>query len=373
MSSQIYVPFVDLKAQHTTLMEEIKEAVFKVIENCNFILGKEVERFEEEFAKFLNVKYAVGVSSGLDALILALKGLDIGYGDEVLLPVNTFIATALAVNATGATPIFVDCEEESFNIDFRKIESAISPKTKAIIPVHLYGQSCNMDKIFEISKKYSLYVIEDAAQAHGTLYKGIPCGSMGIIGTFSFYPSKNLGACGDGGMVVSNNKEIAEKIKCLRNYGQEVKYKHTYKGGNNRLDTIQAAVLGVKLKYLNEWNLLRIHHANEYDNLLKDVPNIKTPARIYFSTHIYHLYVIRCKFRNELMKFLKENGVETGIHYPIPIHIQEAYKDLGYKKGDFPVAEKLSEEILSLPMFPELKKEQIEYVVEMIIKFYRNF
>lgn len=365
----ITVPFVDLKTQTEAIKDEINKALSRTLSKCDFILGEDVNEFERKFAKYIGCKEAIGVSSGLDALILALKALNIHEGAEVLLPVNTFIATAFAVSAVNAKPVFIDCDE-NFNIDCSKIESKINENTKAIIPVHLTGHPCNMGKIMDISKKYKLYVVEDSAQAHGATYRNRKCGSIGDMGCFSFYPGKNLGAFGDGGLIATNNSNIADVIRCLRNYGQKIKYEHGYVGFNNRLDTIQASILIVKLKYLEEWNNLRIKNAHLYAEFLKDIDEIKTPKVLAGYKHVFHLYMVVCKRRNELQKFLKQKGIETGIHYPKPIHLQQCYKGLGYINGDFPVAEELAGEILSLPMFPELKEEQIRYVTTCIKEFY---
>ena len=366
------VPFVDLSAQYKTIKSEIDCAVQEVVSNCGFILGPQVEQCETAFARFIGAEYAVGLASGLDALRLALMSLDIGSGDEVILPANTFIATALAVSAVGARPLLVDCDPETYNIDVNLIEQAITPNTKAIIPVHLTGQAADMDPIMKIAKEHNLYVIEDAAQAHGTLYKGQPCGSIGHIGCFSFYPGKNLGAYGDGGMAVTNDTHLAERLRMLRNYGQKVKYEHVEKGLNSRLDTIQAAVLNVKLKYLQQWNRLRAAHAKAYRQALEGVGDLRFQQQAPYSTHIYHLFMIETEYRDVLLSCLGENGVQAGIHYPAPIHLQKAYQELGYVSGNFPHSERLAGRILSLPMFAELKSSQIRCVVATIKKFFAS-
>lgn len=358
------VPFVDLKAQHRALKEEIAQAVEKVVTDCNFILGQQVIAFEEAFARFIDVEHAIGVSDGLSALKLTINALGIGRGDEVILPVNTFIATALGVVQAGATTVLVDCDPDSYNIDTRLIERAVAPKTKAIIPVHLTGQSADLDPIVRLAKERGLVVIEDAAQAHGALYKGKPCGSFGAAGCFSFYPAKNLGCCGDGGMVTTNDAELAERLRRLRNYGQRAKYEHLEKGENSRLDTLQAAILQIKLPHLHSWNETRAKHAQEYRERLTGIGDLQFSKVSSFSTHIYHLFIVETDHRDALQQHLDANGIQTVIHYPKPIHLQEAFKDLGYGPGDFPVAERLANRVLSLPMYPELTSSQIERVAE---------
>jgi len=364
------IPFVDLKAQYQSIAAEIQPAINQVVTRCNFILGAEVEEFERNYAQFVQVQHAIGVSNGLDALRLAMLALDIGAGDEVILPANTYIATALAVSAVGARPVLVDCDPRTYNIDVNQIDAAITPRTRAIIPVHLTGQAADMDPILEIAGRHNLHVIEDAAQAHGTQYKGRPCGSIGAIGCFSFYPGKNLGAYGDAGMVTTNDKKLADKISRLRNYGQEVKYKHVEKGLNARLDTIQATVLNVKLRYLEQWNAARAGHAKRYRELMQGVGDLNFQRQAPFSTHIYHLFMVETDYRDELQQHLQEAGVQTVIHYPIPIHLQKAYADLGYKAGDFPQAERLAGRILSLTMFAELSEEQISYVADEVKSYF---
>jgi len=364
------IPFVDLVTQHASIEDEIDSAIQKVLSRANFILGSQVDEFEQDFASFIGTEYAIGVSSGLDALRLALMALDVGLGDEVILPANTYIATALAVSAVGARPVLVDCDPLTYNIDVNLIEPAITPRTKAIIPVHLTGQSADMDPILEISEEHGLYVVEDAAQAHGTLYKGRPCGSIGIAGCFSFYPGKNLGAYGDGGMVTTDNAELAERLRRLHNYGQQAKYQHVEKGLNARLDTLQAAVLTVKLRYLPQWNEARATHAEKYKEMLAGVGDLAFQQRAPYSTHVYHLFIIETEKRAALQEHLNAAGVSTTIHYPVPIHLQQAYTDLRHNKGDFPKAEQLADRILSLPMFPELHEDQISRVAEEIKAFF---
>ncbi len=368
------INFVDIQRQYQLYREEIDKAIHRVLNKSNYILGDEVEKFEQEFADYCETKYCVGVASGTDALILCLKALDIGTGDEIITVPNTFIATAFAISAVGAKPVFVDCDKETYNINIDKIEEKITSKTKAIIPVHLYGQPADMDPILKLAKKYNLFIIEDACQAHGARYKGKRVGGFGDINAFSFYPGKNLGAYGDGGAITTDNENLAKKIRMLRNYGQEVKYHHLIKGTNSRLDAIQAAVLRIKLKYLDEWNQKRREHAQKYNELLSNINvNIELPKQLENVESVYHLYVIRVKKRNELLKYLVDKEIFAGVHYPVSIHLQPAYKNLNYKKGDFPITEKYCKEIISLPMFPDLKEEEIEYICKEIERFYVKF
>jgi dTDP-4-amino-4,6-dideoxygalactose transaminase len=364
------VPFVDLNAQYRSLQPDLEAALRRVFNHAAFILGQEVASFEAEFAAYLGIPYAVGVSSGLDALRLVLLGLGIGPNDQVILPVNTYIATALAVSATGASPVLVDVDEERFGIDIQAFERAITPRTRAVIPVHLYGEPCDMEGVLEIAKRHGLFVVEDACQAHGAHWRGRPCGTLGDAGCFSFYPSKNLGAAGDGGMVVTHKPELAENVRLLRDYGQGRKYHHVIKGWSARLDAVQAALLRVKLPHLDAWNKCRAKHSALYGTLLANVEGIQPPPSLPAPDHIYHLYVIRVKRREALIEHLKRRRIQTGIHYPVPIHLQPAYADLSYQKGNFPTAERLAEEILSLPMYPELKEEQIELVATTVRDFY---
>jgi len=356
------IPLVDLKRQYEFVKEEIADKIEKVLRSTQYILGEEVEKFEKEFANYCGAKYAIGVASGSDALALSLKALGVAKEDDVITVPNTFTATVDAISGNNAKPVFVDIDPETYNIDITRIEEKVTDKTKAIIPVHLYGQPADMDPILKLAREHNLKIIEDACQAHGAEYKGKKVGSLGDAGCFSFYPAKNLGAYGDGGMVVTNNEEIAERIRMLRNYGQSKKYYHDFIGYNSRLDEIQAAVLRVKLKYLNEWNNKRREKAKLYNELLENVSGIETPIEKDYAKHAYHLYVIRCRDRNELQHYLSSKDVSTGIHYPIPVHLQRAYKHLGYKKGDFLITEKYVNEILSLPMFPELSEKEIKYI-----------
>ena len=326
------VPFVDLTAQYRSIESEISTAINEVLSSCSFILGNRVNMFEKAFVRFAETDYAVGVSNGLDALRLSLMALDVGSGDEVILPANTYIATALAVSAVGARPVLIDCDRESYNIDVEQIESAVSSSTRAIIPVHLTGQSADMDPILEIGAKHCLHIIEDAAQAHGSLYKGRSCGSMGVLGCFSFYPGKNLGAYGDAGIVITNAVNLAERIRRLRNYGEREKYDHIEKGLNASLDTLQAVILNVKLRYLSGWIKARAKNAEQYPNLLSGVGDLKFQKQLRYSTHVYHLFFVETEHRDALREHLNLAGIQTGIHYPKPIHLQQAYADLGYEK-----------------------------------------
>lgn len=362
------IPLVDLKAQFRTIDVEIKEAIARVIENTSFILGREVELFEQEFASYIGARFAVGVGSGTEALHLALRALDISEGDEVITVPNSFIATALAVSYVGAKPVFVEIDPHTYNIDPSKIEEAITSKTRAIIPVHLYGHPADMDRITEIARRHDLRIVEDACQAHGAEYKGRRAGSIGDIGCFSFYPGKNLGAYGDGGAITTNDSRVAERIRMLRNYGESQKYYHDSKGFNSRLDGIQAAILRVKLNKLDIWNERRRGNAKIYNELLGDL-DVMMPTERDYAKHVYHLYVIHVPKREDLLSYLKSKGIYASIHYPIPIHLQKAYLDLNCSPGAFPMTERYAEEIISLPMFPELTVEQIEYVVSEIRRF----
>lgn len=366
------VPFVDLHAQYRTLSAEVNEAIQEILTRCDFILGEVVEEFEQSFARFVGAQHGIGVSSGLDALRLALMALDIGSGDEVIVPANTYIATALAVSAVGARPVLVDCNPDTYNMDVKLIKPVITRRTRAIIPVHLTGQAADMDPVLEISACHGLHVIEDAAQAHGTFYKGEPCGSLGIMGCFSFYPAKNLGAYGDGGMITTNEPHLAERLRQLRNYGQCSKNEHVERGLNARLDTIQAAILDVKLRHLPEWNQARALHAQKYKALLDGIGDLSFQKRVSYSNHIYHLFIVETDQRDALRAYLQKQGIQTGIHYPTPIHLHKAYRDLGYKKGDFICSESLANRMLSLPMYAELKDEQINYVVNAIRCFFED-
>src|SRR5581483_3357364 len=365
------IPLVDLHAQYETIKPEIDAAIQRTIDNTAFILGPEAKKFEEHFAAFCNVKHAIGLDSGTAALHLALLALGVGAGDEVITTTHTFIATSEAIVLTGARPVLVDIDPRTYNIDARKIEAAITPRTKAIIPVHLYGQPAEMDPIVEVAKKHNLRVIEDAAQAHGADYRGRRIGSIGDMACFSFYPGKNLGAYGDAGALVTNDDELAHKIRMLRDHGRTTKYEHEMTGFGYRLDGIQGAVLDVKLKHLPEWNAARRAHADYYTELLANVDDsIVTPYELPHVRAVYHLYVIRTRQRDELLQYLKDQNIEAGIHYPVPLPLQPVYKNLGYHQGAFPETEKAANEILSLPLYPELTHAQMERVVETMREFY---
>lgn len=365
------IDFVNLSRQYKRYKKEIDNSIQKVLDSGHFILGDEVQLFEKEFAQYCEAKYCVGVASGTDALFLSLKALDIKEGDEVITVPNSFIATSLCISHVGAIPVFVDIDPKTYNIDVAKIEEKINTKTKAIIPVHLFGQPADMDAIVALAKKYNLKIIEDSCQAHGARYKGKRVGNFGDISAFSFYPSKNLGAYGDGGAIITNNSELAEKIFSLRTYGGRKRDYYLDQGFNSRLDTIQAAVLRVKLKYLDESNDARRKNTEIYNELLQGQDMI-TPSNIDHVQSATHLYVVRTKQRDKLVEYLSERGISTGIHYPVPIHLQPAYKDLGYSQGNCMVAETVAKEIISLPLCPEIHRQEIEYVVTNIIDFYKN-
>jgi dTDP-4-amino-4,6-dideoxygalactose transaminase len=365
---QLQVSFVDLAAQYESIATEVDAAMANVIRKTDFILGEDVRRFEEEFAAFCEAKFCASVDSGTSALELALRAFNIGAGDEVITAANTFIATALAISYTGAKVVLVDVEPNTFNMDASKLESVITERTKAIIPVHLFGQCADMDAIMEVARRHNLIVIEDACQAHGATYKGRRAGSMGDAAAFSFYPGKNLGAYGDGGAVVTNNEDANKRLLLLRNYGQSRKYYHEMQGFNRRLDTLQAAVLRVKLKYLDGWNAARREHAQRYNELLRDT-SVIAPQSAAFGEPVWHLYVIRSEDRDGLRTYLADRGITAIMHYPTPIHLQPAYAELGYQRGDFPVTEQYADQILSLPMYAELSDDAIDYVVETIKAF----
>ena len=365
----MYIPFVDLKPMHNEIRQELDCVYNKVMDNSIFIQGEECKKFEEEFAAYCGVKYCVGVATGLDALYLILKAMNIGAGDEVIVPSNTYIATALAVSYAGANPVFVEPNLKTYNINIDKIEEKITAKTKAIIAVHLQGRTSDMDGIKAIADKYNLKVIEDAAQAHGATYKGKKAGSLGDAAGFSFYPGKNLGALGDGGCVTTNSKELADKVRALGNYGSDYKYHHIYKGTNSRLDELQAAFLRVKLRYLDKWNKDRQRVADMYFNGIKSSKIIMPPKTDYEYYHIYHVFAVRTENRDALEKYLNENGISTVKHYPIPMHLQGAYKELNLSIGDLPIAEEISKTILSLPMYYGIDESKITKIIEVLNKF----
>ncbi|NTV83265.1 MAG: DegT/DnrJ/EryC1/StrS family aminotransferase [Bacteroidales bacterium] len=364
------VPFLDLKAQYKTIKDEIHAAINEVIENTAFAGGPFVAKFENEFAGFCGTKHAIGVGNGTDALWMSLVALGIGAGDEVITTPNTFIATAEAISLSGATPVFVDIDEKTHNMNPALIEAAITPKTKAILPVHLFGQPADMDPIMAIAEKHGLQVVEDACQAHGAEYKGKKAGSIGAVGCFSFYPGKNLGAYGEGGGIVTNDDALAAKMRMFRDHGQAKKYYHDIIGWNARLDGIQGAVLNVKLKYLNNWNDARRKHAQDYTAGLSSIEGVITPQEADYARHVYHIYAIRVQERDKFMAYLGEKGISSGIHYPIPLHLQNAYAFMQKGPGSFPVAEKCASEYVSLPMFAELTDEQVAYITEQIKGYY---
>lgn len=362
------IPFVTFKPMEEELDKDIREAFDRVYARSWYIEGEEDKNFEEAFAKYCNVKYCIGVGNGLDALYLSLKALGIKEGDEVIVPSNTYIATVLAVSYTGAFPVFVEPDIRTFNINPLEIESKITNRTKAIMPVHLYGQPCDMDLIMDIANKHNLYVIEDCAQAHGAKYKGKLIGSFGNVSGFSFYPGKNLGALGDAGAVVTDNKELADKIRALGNYGSDYKYHHIYKGNNSRLDEFQAAFLSAKLPHLDRMNEERRRIAHKYLSGIHN-PELVLPYVPEYAKAVWHIFALRCKRRDELERFLNDAGIATNKHYPIPMHLQKCYSDLGYKQGDFPIAEEISSTQLSIPMYYGMSDEEIEYVIDKINEF----
>lgn len=372
MNTVTKVPLLDLKAQYQTIRHEIRLAVDRLLESQYFINGPEVQQLEEAVAAYCSCKRAVGVSSGTDALLCSLMALGIGPGDEVITTPYTFFATAGSIWRTGAKPVFVDIEADSYNINTQQIERTITSRTKAIIPVHLFGQCADMDPILELAARYKLFIIEDAAQSIGATYKGRKAGSMGTVGCLSFFPSKNLGGAGDGGMVVTNDAVLADKISMLREHGMRPKYYYKYIGGNFRLDTLQAAVLLVKLKYLDSWSEKRRQNARHYDELFKDCMGVTVPVVRPYNISIYNQYVIRVAAqRDQLMQFLNTNGIGTAIYYPLSLHEQECFRSLGYKRGDFPESEKAAAETIALPIYPELTEEQIRYVAGKVKEFYR--
>lgn len=362
------IPFVSFKPLEKKLDAELRAAFERVYTRSWYIEGGEDEAFEKAFAEYCDRKYCVGTGNGLDALFLALKALGIKDGDEVIVPSNTYIATALAVTYVGATPVFVEPDIRTFNIDATLIESAITEKTRAIMPVHLYGQTCDMDPIMEIAHKYNLYVVEDCAQAHGAKYKGKVIGSFGDVAGFSFYPGKNLGALGDAGATVTNNKEIADKVRALGNYGSDYKYHHIYQGNNSRLDELQAAFLTAKLSCLDEVNNERRNIAWKYLEGIKN-PEIILPFVPDYATPVWHIFGIRCSRRAELEKFLNDAHIGTNKHYPIPMHLQDCYKNLGFKAGDYPISEEISATELSIPMYYGMSEEEIQYVIDVINRY----
>lgn len=357
------VPFLDLKAQLAPIRSEIEAAFAEVLDACAFAGGPHVSQFESDFAAFCQAPNAVGVASGTDALWLALLALGVGPGDEVITAPSTFMATAEAISYVGATPIFADIEETTYNLDPARLPDALTPRTKAIIPVHLFGQPADMDPILAFARQHGLPVIEDASQAHGAEYRGRPVGTLGDAGCFSFYPGKNLGALGEAGAVVTKDTAVADKIRILRDHGQHKKYHHSEVGWNGRMDGLQGAALRVKLRHLARWTEARRAHAQHYDRLLSGCAEVIPPVEAAYARHVYHLYAIRVANRDEVLAKLARRGITCGIHYPIPVHLQDAYRSLGKRRGSFPIAERCADEFLSLPMFAELTPEQVEYVV----------
>lgn len=362
------IPFASFEFMHNELQNEIQKSIGDVVKSNWFIRGQKVEEFEAAFAEYCGAKYCVGCGNGLDALYLLLRAFDVGEGDEVIVPSNTFIATALAVTYTGAIPVLVEPDMETYTLDTSLIEVKITNKTKAIIAVHLYGQTADMDEINDIAKKYGLIVIEDAAQAHGAAYKGKKAGNLGNAAGFSFYPGKNLGAMGDAGAVTTNDREIAEKVRALANYGSDYKYHHIYAGNNSRLDEIQAAILFVKLQNLDKWNTYRQKVADRYSEGIKNkkviLPSVKQDR-----SHVWHIFALRIKERDDFEKYLKSQGIGTTIHYPTPIHLQDAYKYLNLKKGMFPIAEEISDTEISIPMYYGISDEEINYMIDIINQY----
>jgi dTDP-4-amino-4,6-dideoxygalactose transaminase len=363
---QMQVPFLDLKSHHAPILGEINHAIQQVIECGAFAGGPFVAQFEEDFATYNECAHAIGVGSGTEALWLALLAAGVGSGDDVITVPSTFMATAEAITYCGARPVFVDVDELTYTMDPAALKNALTARTKAVIPVHLFGQPADMDPILEFARRHGLFVIEDACQAHGAEYRGRRAGTLGDAGCFSFYPGKNLGAFGEAGAVVTNNSELDEKIRILRDHGQVRKYYHTMVGWNCRMDGIQAAVLRTKLRYLERGNQLRRSHAAHYDQALAGIEEVITPATAAFARHVYHVYAIRVQERDEVIRFLGDKGIGCGVHYPVPVHLQEAYRGLGYGPEDFPIAERCAAEFISLPMFPELTSAQLASVVQAV-------
>jgi len=363
--ADIKVPYLDLKAQYRSIKPEIDAAIARVLESCQFVLGSEVAAFERDFAAYCGATGCIALNSGTSALHLALLAAGVGPGDEVITVPFTFVASVAAVLYAGACPVLVDIEPRSFNMDTAAIEAAITPRTKAILPVHLYGQTADMDPILEVARRHGLIVIEDAAQAHGAKYKGRPAGSIGDMACFSFYPGKNLGAYGEGGAVTTSNAEFARTIRMLRDWGQDRKYHHVLRGFNYRMEGFQGAVLAVKLRHLDEWTAARRSVVERYNDLLSG-SDVQTPVEMPYARHVYHVYTLRSPDRDGLQAALASEGIQTGIHYPVPVHLQPAYADLGYARGAFPQSEKAAAEVLSLPLFAEMTNEQIEAVCRVV-------
>ncbi|MBY5884738.1 DegT/DnrJ/EryC1/StrS family aminotransferase [Rhizobium ruizarguesonis] len=364
------IPFLDLKAQYQSIKSEIDAAVLGVLASGQYILGEEVARLEQEFADYCNVKHAIAVNTGTSALHLSLLAAGVGPGDEVITVPFTFVATVSAICYAGARPVFVDVEPVTLTMDPSQLEAKITPRTKAIVPVHLYGQMADMDAIKAIADHHGIAVIEDACQAHGAQYKGARAGSIGTSGCFSFYPGKNLGACGEGGMVVTNSDDQAKTMRMLRDWGQEQRYHHLLKGFNYRMDAIQGAILRIKLRHLEAWTEARRAHGRRYSLLLGGSANLRTPVEITDRRHVYHVYAIRSRDRDQLQRVLSEEGIQSGLHYPIPVHLQKAHADLGYKAGDFPISEAAAREVLSLPIYPEMPAWHVDQVAAALENTY---
>lgn len=365
--ANIRVPYLDLKAQYHSIKPEIDAAISRVLESCQFVLGPEVAAFEQEFAAYCGSKECIAMNSGTSALHLALLAAGVGPGDEVITVPFTFVASVSAVTYAGARPVLVDIDPRSFTMDPTAIEAVITPRTKAILPVHLYGQSADMDPIMEIARRHGLVVIEDAAQAHGAKYKGRPVGSVGDMACFSFYPGKNLGAYGEGGAVTTSNPEYARTMRMLRDWGQDRKYHHVLRGFNYRMEGFQGAILRVKLRHLEAWTEARRAVVNLYNNLLAD-SGVETPTEMPWGRHVYHVYTLRTEDRDGLQAYLQAGGIQTGIHYPVPAHLQPAYADLGYGRGAFPQSEAASQQVLSLPLYPELSSQSVAEVAGAVKK-----
>ena len=360
------IPLLDLGAQYQQVGAELETAVLQVLRSGRYILGEPVAQFERDFADYCGTRHAVAVNSGTSALHLALLAAGIGRGDEVITTPFTFVATVAAILLAGARPVLVDVDPVTLTLDPAQVEAAISPATKAIIPVHIYGQMADMDPLMLLANRRGLVVIEDACQSHGAEYRGRRAGGLGLAGCFSFYPGKNLGACGEGGLLVTDSDAVATAARCLRDWGQKERYNHIAKGFNYRMDAIQGAALGVKLKYLEEWTEKRRRHARHYDQLLHGIGPIERPVEMRGRRHVYHVYAIRSRDRTMLQESLAAQGIQTGLHYPIPVHLQPAYADLGYRRGDFPVSELAAQQVLSLPMYPELTPAQMDTVAEAL-------
>ncbi|OEF96821.1 DegT/DnrJ/EryC1/StrS family aminotransferase [Desulfuribacillus alkaliarsenatis] len=364
------IPLLDLKAQYQAHKQELHNAIDEVMESGQYIMGPYVKNFEDEIASYVGVKHAIGVANGTDALLLSLDALGIEPGDEIITSPFTFFASAEVISQMGATPVFVDIDAQTYNLDVSKLEAAITPRTRALIPVHIFGQPINMEPIMQLAEKYNLYVIEDACQAIGSTYKGKQAGSIGTCGCFSFFPTKNLGGYGDGGIIVTDDDELARKTRILRFHGSSPKYYHSMIGYNSRLDALQAAMLSVKLKSIDTWNDARIEKAMRYNEAFKNTPLV-LPFKESDRRHVYHLYILQADNRQDLIEYLAKHGIATGIYYPVPLHQQEVYKHLGYELGSLPVAERMAERTFAIPLYPELTDSDQDYVIDTILKYYK--